>query len=202
VRKLGILIALIFLAIGFGGWIGGLLINQGLINYSNEVPLGHPSGLVVDEEGNIYIGLAFYGKIQVYNSDGVFLRNWHAGASGGAFNMAISENQNIIVSTARGDKQIVFDKLGKVISEKTIESIYSETRNSKLEYITKDGKIYQDTGAFFPKIGILSPEERTIVDQNVILKIMQGPMPIWIIGAMGLGGMILLSKKRLNKNLK
>lgn len=64
-KKIGIIISLLLILIGFTGFIGGALITGGIIDYDKEVPLGDIEGIVIDKEGYIYVGLGFYGKVQV-----------------------------------------------------------------------------------------------------------------------------------------
>ncbi len=64
--KIGKFIAFLLLLIGFTGFMGGGLISEGIIDYNRELPLNEIEGIAVDEEENIYVGLGFYGKVQVY----------------------------------------------------------------------------------------------------------------------------------------
>jgi hypothetical protein len=41
-----------------------------------QLPLALPEQIGIDNEGRLYCGLAFYRKIQVYDSSGRFLRGW------------------------------------------------------------------------------------------------------------------------------
>lgn len=168
------------------------MISTDFVAFNHEVPLGDIQGIVVDNSGNIYVGVGFYGKVQVYDSKGRFIRNWKAGASGGSFNIQLSFDQDIVVTTARGDKQILYDQSGKALSTKTIDNIYSESRRTSDRFITKSGEEYRVSGGIFPKITKNSPIEKEIVKQGLILRILQGPLPVWLFAALGIGIVMLL----------
>jgi len=187
---------------GFTGFIGGALITIGIIEYNKEVPLGDIKGIVVDNEGHIYIGLGFYGKVQVYDTNGKFIKNWEVAASGGSFNINLTEGQNILISTARGEKQILYDKNGKVVSKNSIDNIYSETKRPWNSFVTSEGDSYEVKGGMFPSIIRISPDNKVIVKQGLILQLMKGPFPVWLIGALGMGLNFLLRKDKIKEQMK
>lgn len=182
---------------GFTGFIGGSLINMGFIDFNNEVPLGDISGFVVDENGFIYVGLGFYGKVQVYDSHGVFVKNWKVNSIGGAFNIQLSEEQHIIISSTRNDNQTVYTNQGEVISNETIQGVYAMTKTPWDSYTAPDGNNYVVKWWMFPKIIRTEPVEEIIVSQSIIYKVFAGPLPAWLIGAIGLILNFLLRKKEL-----
>ncbi len=201
-KKLGTILSLLLILMGFIGFIGGALITMGVIDYDKEVPLGDIKGIVVDNEGHVYIGLGFYGKVQVYDSNGEFINNWVVGASGGTFNIDLTEDQNIIISTARGDRQILYDQNGKVLSKKSIDNIYSETKKPWDRFTTSKGEIYEVKGGMFPKILRTSPDKKVVIKQGLILQLMKGPFPAWLIAALGMGLNFLLRKEKIKEQIK
>ena len=201
-KKIGIILSLLLILIGFIGFIGGGFITMGVINYEKEVPLGDIKGIVVDNEGHIYIGLGFYGKVQVYDTNGEFIKNWKAGASGGTFNIELTEDQNILISTARGDKQILYDQNGNVLSKKSNYNIYSNTKRPRNQFTTDRGETYEVVGGMFPKIIKTSPNNKMIVNQGLLLQIMKGPFPAWLIAALGIGLTFLLRKDKIKEQMK
>lgn len=187
---------------GFTGFLGGGLIAMGIIEYDKEVPLGDIQGIVADNKGHIYLGLGFYGKVQVYDNNGKFIKNWQVGASGGAFNIDLIEDQNILVSTARGNKQILYDQNGKVISKNSIEGVYLETKRSWDSFTPSEGETYEVKGGMFPSIVRTSPDNKVIVKQGLILQLMKGPFPAWLIGVLGMGLNYLLRKDKIKEQMK
>src|SRR6478735_842158 len=122
-KKTVLIIAMFLILIGFTGFVGGLLITTSVIEFTKELPLGDTEGIVVDKFGRIYIGLGFYGKVQVYDNEGHFLRNWKVESSGGSFRIDLTKEQNILIATARGNKQIVYDTNGNILSKTVIDKI-------------------------------------------------------------------------------
>lgn len=201
-KKIGFLLALILILSGFTGFLGGALISSGIINYEKEVPLGGVKGIVVDTTGNIYIGLGFYGKVQVYDNNGVFLKNWNVDASGGTFNIDLTKEQHVLISTARGNKQMLYDQNGTLLSKKTIDNIYNETKNPSDRFSTKTGEIYKVKGGIFPVIQRTSPDDQVIVEQEFLFQLLKGPFPAWFMAAFGVVLILLIKKKELIEYLK
>jgi len=201
-----LLIPLLFVLIGFCGFIGGAFISMGVIEYKGELPLGDIKGIVVDADGFVYVGLGFYGKVQVYDSSGVFVRNWNANSSAGSFNIGITATEKIEISTARGDKRIVYNRNGDIISKNTIDNIYSKTKNTWNKFESENGSRYEISGGMFPEIKMTYPSENVIIKQGFFLQIMKGPFPAWLITAFGMGLLFLLNmvsiqrmQKQINK---
>jgi hypothetical protein len=201
-KKIVLILSLTLLLIGLTGFVSGFLISLRVVDYHKELPLGQINSFVVDHTGNIYIGLDSYGKIQVYNEAGEFLYNWNVESNGGLFNIDLTKEQNIIVSTARGDKQILYDKQGNIISNKTIKDIYNINKFD-LCFTTQDSSRYCVEDKLFPSIKQTFPDQKTIISQGFLLDVMKCPSPAWEIGVFGMFGIvifILLKKKRFNNN--
>ena len=79
-RCLAFLLALPFIIIGYIGWFSPFL---GAAFFKNEFPIGHCLGFAVDSQGRIYTGSGFYNRVQIYNSEGRYLRGWPIGTSFG-----------------------------------------------------------------------------------------------------------------------
>jgi hypothetical protein len=56
-------------------------------------------------------------RIQVYDREGKFLRGWSVPASGGAFKLHVTKDDNLEVFTARGDRRLVFAADGTLLVE-------------------------------------------------------------------------------------
>ena len=196
-KKIGIILYLLFILMGFTGFIGGALITMGVVNYDKEVPLGDITGVVVDNKGHIFVGLGFYGMVQEYDTDGVFVKNWRVSASGGTFNIDLTKDQKILISTARGSKQILYDQNGKEVSKKSISNTYSKTSRAGSTFVTQQGETYKIEGVLFPSIVKSSPDRKVIVEQSLILQLMKGPFPALLIVTLGMGLNFLLRKDQI-----
>lgn len=115
------IIGVLFLVVGGVGFLASLvtsLFGSHLrILDSFEFPLGDLRGIAVDTEGNIYCGLRFYSRIQVYDAKGQFLYGKFIDSSGGAFRIRINEDDQLEVATARTDKLFLFKKDGTLVRE-------------------------------------------------------------------------------------
>ncbi len=89
--------------------------DQEKIDFDSAYTLKFASGnLVVDGEGNLYVGDNKLGKIEKYKSDGSPLTSWSSGKTG-EFGI-YSTGQNIFVKTADGIVQ-KFDETGNLITK-------------------------------------------------------------------------------------
>ena len=168
-------------AFGFFGFVGGFFISSGIIDYDGELPLGHVTSIVVDNRGDIYIGLGFYSKVQVYDSKGNFLRNWQVEAGGGTFAMDLTPEQNILVSVARGRNQILYNQYGIILSRNKIKGDTTETHQFDVtSYKTQEGILYDIKGWVIPKVTRLLPPKQVVIKQNVFLQLIRGPFPAWM----------------------
>ena len=77
-------------------------------------PLVSPAGLAIDRDGRIYAGTDV-DRIQVYESDGRFLRGWYLDAGAGPVRIRIDEGDRIEVATAASGRLHVFDRDGQLL---------------------------------------------------------------------------------------
>lgn len=102
-------------------------------------------GIVVDSEGNIYLGNHFFTKVQVYDNKGGFLYSLHIDSDGGDFAMKIDDNDNLIVATVRNDMVYTFSKGGYLVNtEKNNDEAYEGFGTSdSTEFIDKQGNKFE-----------------------------------------------------------
>lgn len=196
-KKILKIVAYLFVLIGITGFVAGVVISSGTFKYKYELPLGDIQGFVVDDSGNVYVGLAFYGTVQVYDRSGKYLRNWKVDNDGGIFNIDLAKDQNLLISVTRGDMQILYDKYGNLLKEEKIPYIYSKTERNIRYYSKIDGSKYELQGLIFKEIVITNPNEKVIVSQNIILELFKGPR-VWLFWP--LGSLLLSFLKRDNTN--
>lgn len=193
-RFLALTISYLLIAIGFSSWF---LVPKFFSN-NVEIPLGDIKGFVVDSENNIYFGSGFYERIQVYNKKGEFLKNWNVESFGGTYIIDITKDDKIMITTARGDEEIIYDKNGKVVSRKKVNIIeYQNEFRDKDNFTTKSGVTYKLKGVFFTKLVSLNPE-KTIIQQNIFLQLLKGPTNSWILMIAGglLANLLKLKKEK------
>jgi len=192
-KTLGLIFSYLLIAIGFASWF---LVPKFFSN-ENEIPLGDIKGFVIDSKNNIYFGSGFYERVQVYNQDGEFIKNWKVDSHGGTYIIDIAENDNILITTARGDEQIEYDQNGNVIKRKDVNPLQYELKdfNERESFTTNDGTEYLLNGSFITELIKTNPK-KTIVKQNLFLQIIKGPTNSWILGVIGILFVNLLSRKK------
>ena len=182
-------ISRLLMAVGATGFIGGGLIAMGFIDVDFELPLGHVSAITVDETEHIYLALEFYGYIQKYGPDGQFLSNWRsASASGGAFNMRY-DDQRIITSTARGNRQVIYDLEGNIIEAiKDADAYDWDLKNQQA--VSPAGNTYTLEGWLASKavykLSADGSDQKKIIEASWLRWLFCGPIPAWPLAMLGL----------------
>ena len=178
------------------GFMGGFAISMKNFNYNKELPIGNPEGIVVSPDGRIYIGLQFYGKIQSYDNNGGFIKNWSVDNNGGAFSIHML-GDIIYVNATRVEKSVYYDLDGNELNDNVLIDISTKfedpneyvqvllAQNSK-EY-KRDSITYKINTGLFPTV---SKIERGQCDKIItipfLLKLIKGPMPAWLFLAFGI----------------
>ena len=180
-KRIGGIISSILVIIGMVGfWSGSYFYDE-----NTEIPLGDIKGFVVDKENNIYVGSGFYQRVQVYNENGDFIKNWDIEALGGTFTVNLTDSEEILITTARGDEQIWFDKNGKILSRKKIDNeTYEESERDWRTFTTPENVKYEIKGTLFQELIRVNPE-KVIINQNLFLQIIKGPINIWLLVVIG-----------------
>lgn len=186
--------------IGFIGFIGGAVIST---FYKYELPLGDVEGIVVSKDERMYLGLPFYRKIQSYDSQGKFLKNWNVDSFGGAFRLDI-KNDTIIVAIARGNYLIKYDLEGKKLSLKCINDIYSKYENSNQFCYKLNHKTFKiNKGLLFPSVvrHETGGQTQKIISIPIILKIFNAPLPAWLFLFLGIIVLFSANKEKMMKKM-
>lgn len=82
-----------------------------------EWPIFFTSGTVEDSLGRRYVPHTRAGRIQVYDSEGNFLRGWFLNTGGGVFKLHVTEDDELEVFIASGDRHLVFAADGSLLRE-------------------------------------------------------------------------------------
>ena len=97
----------------FGGacWIGSDL-GIRMVSSKARFPLATPLAIAVDSKERVYCLSRFYNRMQVFDSDGQFIRGWFVGIPKGAYHILIDDEDNLRVATERWGKNLFFDTNG------------------------------------------------------------------------------------------
>jgi len=102
-----------------------LLMNFHIVRFSDpksELPLMPPVSLAVAKEGTFYVGLQWWGRIQLYDADGRFLRGFPIESGGGIFHMGFDDLGKLYAYVARGNTRITFGSDGKPVDEENFDN--------------------------------------------------------------------------------
>jgi len=144
-------LSLILFIVAILGWFGSTLIRKtDIVQPNTELPYAHLRGIVVDEQNNIYLGVQYFGRIQMYDAQGCFQKGWFIESDGGLFRLKTNDQGQLEVATARTNLHYTFDQNGNIISvTENSESFDNFTEINEYEVRSKDGTIYTIT---FPMI--------------------------------------------------
>jgi len=191
----------IFLVIGLLGLFGfmnGFLTSCGLsfwVTPQTELPLGDPGPVAVDNQGNIYLAVKFYYRIQKYSPDGVFLKGWPSHDNNPR--MRVNENGQLEIandnrnrSSDNPDTLTIFDSDGNIINTKTENSCY-ELFGKSCEHFCRDknGNTYSIHSKYWrPYVIKTAPsgKKTKVIASPLYLWMIQGPLPAWLFFAVGL----------------
>ena len=179
--------------IGFIGLFAGPVITSGVVEIPDrfELPLGALEGIAVDSEGNIYCGVGYYSRVQVYDSEGHYIRGIFIDSAWGAFRIRINPNDELEVATVRNDKLYRFGKDGTLVAELSDVHHYFNEFGEIGEtqyYDEKQNVTYQirwsPFGAYVIKKS--SSGQRIIIVRTPFHKrLFQGPFPAWFFAMVG-----------------
>jgi len=127
---------------------------------------------------------------------GSITKNWDVEALGGTFTVNLTDSEEILIATARGDEQIRFDKNGRILSRKKIDNAtYEESERDWRTFTTAENVKYEIKGTLFQKLIRVNPE-KVIINQNSFLQIIKGPINIWLLVVIGVIIGYLAKKKK------
>jgi hypothetical protein len=186
-------VAALFVAIGSIDFLAGALIGNVVKTPDGfELPLGDLKGIAVDSDGNIYCGTQYYSRVQVYDSEGHYIRGKFVDSAGGAFRIRINPNNELEVATARNDKLYRFGKDGTLVTELSDVGYYFSEFGKSGEtqyYDEKQNVTYQIRwsllGAYVVKKSA-SGERKVIVKTPFHKWLFQGPNPAWFFLMVGI----------------
>ncbi len=181
-RYLGLIIALFSIGLGLVSFSFGILCSSGILQIGSfEFPLGDPSSIIVNRNGEMFCSLQFYQRIQVYDKYGKFLRSWQI-SDANYFILGITENNEIIVQT-NSEEQYIFNSMGKLQSQALLEERNPEIIYAGNSCFDSEGNLYEICNhLIYPHITKLTPkDEKTIfVQMSLYYLLITGPILPWI----------------------
>jgi len=194
------------LFIGFSGFLGAALLCcfiGGAIPPEMELPMGEMCSIAVDRAGNIYCASYSYGRIQVYDREGKFVRGMYVGGGGGRIIMYFDTKERLHVYVAKARILQVYHPDGTLAGKRKDEVAASIDSSINSTARDRDGNTYRiRTPSFYPRVFRITPEgqQSVIVAVPLYLLLFQGPMPAWCIGAIGMG--LLVFRDALEKRVE
>ena len=156
-------------------------------------PLSDLSGIAIDSSGCIYLAVEGYSRIQVYTSNGDFIRSWHVRSAGGAFRIRMDENNLLHAVLVRPDLYDVFDTNGQLVESRKIKSAAEELRLLKeargLEKKDAYGNTYLiENLRWSSRVVKISPDGKrsVFVKDPDYFQLTRRPEPVFLVGVLGL----------------
>ena len=116
VRRVVGMLGGMLVAIGGGAFFSvSLLPAFGGIPTNFEWPVGHADQIIQLSDGNRVAVHTPSSRLQVYDPAWHFVRGWSIDANGGSFKVRLVENALLEVWTARGQKRLVFEPVGRLV---------------------------------------------------------------------------------------
>jgi len=181
-------------------------IRRSLFSEKTQFPLANPNGITIDNEGRIYLAIRAYGRIQVYSSEGDFIKGWFVDTYGGDFNIWIEDDHLLHVCTRMTDRHDVFDSSGQLIKSIEITSYDEEKRLFEKAGGLKEqdalGNTYTvKSSQWSPQVTKTTPtgHQEVLVKGRYYFALIRSPVSAWFVFIMGLAmsftlGMVIKKK--------
>jgi hypothetical protein len=145
-------------------------------------PLAGLTGIAVDDE-NIYTISQGYGRLQVFDKRGNFVRGWFGPFSKGTFWINIYKNNNLSVVISDGEEYI-YSIDGKLLKKSGHPDEY--IRQDKNETYDSEGNLYISIDSFRSKVIKFSPSGKvdSVVSDPIWLSLIKVPISLIILIAL------------------
>jgi hypothetical protein len=210
-KKCAAAVYVTLLFLGFMGFFSGFLAACGMLNWipeGIELPLADIKSVDVDGEGKLFTASGFYNRIQIYGTNGDFIRGWSVtGFTGGKIKMKII-NENEVEIASMGDRKIlVFNENGNLLRFTNFAEdrsfFYSYEHNGRRALDPFTGYNYYMQGWLFPEIIQHRPDGEKKIGKNAIyLFPFQGPAQGWVTLFIGMVLFSRLDKKKKRQNTR
>lgn len=143
-RRKGLLPATLCAALAGYGCFAFFAQGGGLkfVGESFEWPMVTTAGAVENARGQRFVPLTAAGRIQVYDSEGEFVRGWFIPASGGGFKLHVTTSDHLEVFTVRGDRRLVYAAEGTLLSDDHYREDYAQLPTGPVCRVDRRGAWY------------------------------------------------------------
>ena len=111
--------------LGFGSQVSKVMMQSTrrfLFSEKVQFPLTNLKGITIDSIGHIYLAIQAYGRIQIYNSEGNFIKGWFVDTEGGGLGIWIEDDDLLHVCTRVTGIHDIFDPNGQLLERRDITS--------------------------------------------------------------------------------
>ena len=158
-----------------------------------QFPLGNLGGITVDSKNRIYLTVETYDRVQVYSSQGDFLKGWFVNTQGGTLDIWIEGDNFVHVRSRRANIHQGFDLNGQLLERERISSREEyESLSQSLDGLrTQDvfGNTYLiQSPKWFPRVIKISPggHKSVLIKDPFHLWLLRSPQPVLLLGLVGL----------------
>jgi hypothetical protein len=123
-----------------------VLMNFHIVRFSDpksELPLMPMVSIAVSKDGIFYVGLEWWGRIQLYDADGRFLRGFPIASGGGLFHLGFDDHERLYVDIIRENTRVVFGRDGRPVHEEHFDDFDLPSnywdQSSLTHYQSKEG---------------------------------------------------------------
>lgn len=149
-------------------------------------PLAGLTGIAVDDE-NIYTISQGYGRFQIFDKTGKFVRGWFGPFSKGTFWVNMNKNNNLSIILSDGEEYI-YSVDGELLKRSDCSKDYPDEniRQGKNGTYDFEGNLYAPIDSFRSKVIKFSPsgEMSTVVSDPIWLCIIKVPFSLIILMAL------------------
>jgi hypothetical protein len=172
-----------------------------------QLPLGSLSGLAIGPEGQIYIGCGTYGRANIYDRNGKFLRA--VAAPGRPFRLVATTEGNLLVgywglsrtmSVFRTDGRFLYKR---IMTLEELQGLFGNAQQRRVR--AAGGAIYKIQGHWglgSAVVRLTDGHREVIISQSWRSWLCQSPFPaLWYLSA-GVAGLLLALRRRAPSSLR
>jgi hypothetical protein len=190
--------------LGFGSQVSKVMMQSTrrfLFSEKVQFPLTNLSGIAIDNDGRIYLAIQAYDRIQVYSSEGNFIKGWFVDAEGGGLGIWIEDDDLLHVCTRVTGRHDVFDPNGLLLERREITSLDENVRLFEKTAGLKEQDIFGNTyiiksPAWSPHVTKTTPtgHQIVLVRSRYYFWLMHSSLGVWFVLVVGLAMFVTLWK--------